>query len=95
MLAELAAAASSLRLNRSLLVNLLEELGADETFAVLVGEPSRIPKRQFGQAIAVGLLLRHSWRPDDLEECAKRLGLTMPGHEQTAKGRSRTRAARA
>ena len=93
MLEELAAAASSLRLNRSLLLNVLEELGADETFVALVGEPSRIPQRQFGQALAVGLLLRHSWRHDDLEQCANRLGLTMPDPEAPPKGRSRSRAA--
>ena len=72
---------------------LLEELGADEMFFALVGDPRRVPKRRFGQALAVMLLLRYSWRPDDLEGCANRLGLTMPGPEPPPKRRSRNRAA--
>lgn len=93
VLEELAAQASIVRLDRDLLVTLLEELGTDETFVALVGEPTRIPKKAFGQAIAVALLLRHSWRPDDLEECANRLRLNMPDPEPPSKRRSRTRAA--
>jgi hypothetical protein len=81
------------RLDRALLAMLLEELGADEMFFALIGEPGRVPKRKFGQALAVMLLLRHSWRPDDLEECANRLGLTMPDPQPTPKGRSHSRSA--
>ena len=92
-LEELAAAASTVRLGRDLFLTLLEELGVDETFVALLGEPKRIPKSRFGHAIAVLLLLRHSWRPDDLEECANRLGLTMPDPEPPPKRRSRSRAA--
>ena len=75
LLKELASAASSVRVDRNLILALLEELGADDAFIELLGEPAKISKSKYGQALAVALLLRHSWRPDDLEQCAEKLRL--------------------
>lgn len=63
-------------MGRDLVTSLLEELAPDDAFVELVGEPEGITKSKYGQALAVALLLRHSWRPDDLEQCAEKLGLT-------------------
>jgi hypothetical protein len=58
------------------LIAVLEELAPDDAFVELLGEPEKIARNEYGQAFAVALLLRHSWRPDDLEQCADKLGLT-------------------
>jgi hypothetical protein len=75
ILRELAAASCDATLDRRVFTFLLDELAVDETFAGLVGEPTHISEREYGHAIVVALLLRHSWREDDLEHCAKRLGI--------------------
>jgi hypothetical protein len=75
LLKHLTAASRRQRFSRRLFVATLRELGADETLASLIGEPTRIPTTRYGQAIAMAILLRHSWRPDDLANCAVRLGL--------------------
>src|ERR1019366_8037775 len=61
--------------DRELLLLLLDELQIDDLFDKLIGKPQRVPKARYPQAIAVAIALRHSWRPDDLGEIAKRLGL--------------------
>ena len=72
---ELAGAAFDATLDRRVFTFLLDELAVDETFAALVGEPTHILEREYGYALVVALLLRHSWREDDLEHCARRLGI--------------------
>ena len=56
---------------------LVEELYVDDGLEELLGKaPSRLQVRQYPQAVAVALILRHSWRADDLACILERLGLT-------------------
>ncbi len=55
----------------------LEEMYVDDHFEDLLGAPGRLRARQYPQAVAVALILRHSWHPDDLAGILKRLGLKM------------------
>jgi hypothetical protein len=56
---------------------LLEELYVDDGLEELLGKPSnKLQTRQYPQAVAVALILRHSWRADDLACILQRLGLT-------------------
>ena len=65
-----------LRWSASLLELLIEELYIDESIEALLGEhPLALPKRRYPEAIAVALILRHSWRADDLACIVERLGL--------------------
>ena len=89
-LKELSQRAVNAKWNRRLLRLLLQELDADETFAELVGDPARIPVRRYAEAVAVALLIRHSWRSDDLASYAEQLGLTIdPRRGQVLHHRSR------
>jgi hypothetical protein len=55
---------------------LIEELYIDESIEALLGEhPHALPTRRYPEAIAVALILRHSWRTDDLACIVERLGL--------------------
>jgi hypothetical protein len=55
---------------------LIEELYIDESIDDLLGEHLRdLPKRRYPETIAVALILRHSWRADDLACIVERLGL--------------------
>ena len=54
---------------------LLDELYVDDLFVKIVGDPDAIPPRDYARAVAVAIVLRHSWRPDDLEAVADRLGV--------------------
>lgn len=70
------AATESLRWSPALLGLLLEELYADDGLAELLGtHVEALDTRQYPQAIALALLLRHSWRPDDLASILDRLKL--------------------
>jgi hypothetical protein len=91
---QLAAVAMNLQFDRRLLTALLQELGVDDTFHVLVGHPETVPEERYGHAIATALLLRHSWRPDDLEECAQRLGLIASRETSGRPARTRKRVRR-
>ena len=53
---------------------LLDELYVDDLFTTVVGNPDAIPPRGYAHAVAVAIVLRHSWRPDDLEAVVDRLG---------------------
>ena len=65
-----------LRWSASLLELLIEELYIDESLDDLLGEhPRDLPARRYPEAIAVALVLRHSWRADDLACIVERLGL--------------------
>jgi hypothetical protein len=71
---------------------LTEELYIDESIDELLGaDPRDLPTRRYPEAIAVALILRHSWRADDLAWIVERLGLkraTRTGRK-TAAGSSR------
>ena len=55
----------------------LEELYVDDGLEGLLGKPpNELQVRQYPQAIAAALILRHSWRADDLACILKRLGMT-------------------
>ena len=59
-----------------LLELLIEELYIDESIEDLLGEhPHDLPTRRYPEAIGVALILRHSWRADDLAWVVERLGL--------------------
>ena len=65
-----------LRWSASLLELLIEELYIDESIEALLGEhPQALPRRRYPEAIAVALILRHSWRADDLACIIERLAL--------------------
>ena len=74
----LAEGASGLGLSRGLLHALLEELHISDDFDVLVGRVARQPASQYPRLLAIALLLRHSWCPQDLSRTAARLGLPRP-----------------
>ena len=89
-----AAGAAQLTWNQQLLAVLLDELWIDETFVDLVGEPSQLPETRYPEAVAVALLLRHSWRPDDLVQVSQKLGIgpmLAPPKTQSAKMKARSR----
>ncbi len=69
-------ATKALRWSRPLIEAVLEELYVDDHFEKLVGRaPGDLRPGQYAQAIAVALILRHSWHPDDLDYMLKRLKL--------------------
>jgi hypothetical protein len=72
---------------------LIEELYIDESLNDLLGEhPRDLPTRRYAEAIAAALILRHSWRADDLTWIVESLGLKRralvgrknAGHSSTA-----------
>ena len=71
----LADSARGLEWSRGLLHALLEELHISDDFDVLVGRVARQPASQYPRLLAIALLLRHSWCPEDLERTATQLGL--------------------
>jgi hypothetical protein len=69
-------AAGKLRWSRRLIETVLEELYVDDHFEELLGKPiSNLRPSQSAQAIAIALILRHSWHPDDLACILQRLEL--------------------
>lgn len=73
-------AAKALRWSRPLIETVLEELYVDDHFEELLGRaPGDLHPGQYAQAVAVALILRHSWHPDDLACMLKRLKLRV-GH---------------
>ena len=73
-------AAKALRWSRPLIEAVLEELYVDDHFEELLGRaPGSLRPGQYAQAIAVALILRHSWHPDDLACMLVRLKLRV-GH---------------
>ena len=71
----LALSARGLTWSRALFEALLEELHISDDFDALVGRAPHPSPSQYPRLIAVALLLRHSWCPEDLERTATRLGL--------------------
>jgi hypothetical protein len=86
----LANSAHGLEWSRGLLYALLEELHVSDDFDVLVGRVARLPTSQYPRLVAVALLLRHSWSPEDLERTATRLGL-QPGTSKSTDTTPRAR----
>jgi hypothetical protein len=68
---------TGLTLSRRLLKALLDELHISDDFDTLIGPTHRLPATHYPQLVAIALLLRHSWCPDDLSRTAKRLGLSL------------------
>ena len=69
-------ATRALRWSRPLVEAVLEELYVDDHFEELLGRaPGDLRPGQYAQAIAVALILRHSWHPADLACMLKRLKL--------------------
>jgi hypothetical protein len=69
-------ATRALRLSPALVKTVLEELYVDDQFEELLGvAPGDLRPGQYPQAIAVALILRHSWHPNDLACVLKRLEL--------------------
>ena len=69
-------ATKALRWSHPLVEAVLEELYVDDHFEELLGRaPGHLRSGQYAQAIAVALILRHSWHPDDLACMLKRLKL--------------------
>ena len=61
---------------------LFEELFLDGSLeGVLGGRPQELQKRRYPQAIAVALVLPHSWLPEDLA-CILRLTLVCAAHSE-------------
>ena len=55
---------------------LLDELHVDDSLEALIGAPlHKLRRHQYPQAIAIALILRHSWRADDLTCVLERLGI--------------------
>ena len=73
----LADGARGLAWSRGLLHALLDELHVSDDFDVLVGRVARLPASQYPRLLAIALLLRHSWCPEDLARTATRLGLSV------------------
>ena len=62
---------------------LLEELHLDEELERLLGEPiPDLNRSRYAEAIAIGLILRHSWHPNDLAAILERLAV--PARPQKA-----------
>jgi hypothetical protein len=73
-------ATASLQWSPSLMEVLLEELYVDDGLEELLGKPpAELQLRQYPQAVAGALILRHSWRADDLACILARLGVTAGG----------------
>lgn len=69
-------ATNRIRWTRPLIEAVLEELYVDDHFEELLGRaPGHLRPGQYAQAIAVALILRHSWHPEDLACMLKRLKL--------------------
>ena len=73
----MAARTRHLAWSRALVSVLLDELQHDDLFTEIVGTPNRLTPSQFPQAVAIALLLRHSWRQVDLTRIARRLGIRL------------------
>jgi hypothetical protein len=67
--------ARALTWSRGLLTALLEELHITDEFDALAGRIAVRSTRHYPGLVAIALVLRHSWCPQDLERTAVRLGL--------------------
>ena len=74
-LADFARQTGGLKWSKELFLLLLDELYVGDEFDAIIGPPENLPARRYPQATAFAIALRHSWRPDNLNEVATRLGL--------------------
>lgn len=58
---------------------LLQEMWVEDEFTQIVGPSASLPISRYPQAVAFAIALRHSWRRDDLQRIARRLGLSARG----------------
>jgi hypothetical protein len=73
-------ATKSLHWSRPLIEAVLEELYIDDHFEELLGTaPGDLRSGQYAQAVALAVILRHSWHPDDLACVLQRLKLRVSG----------------
>jgi hypothetical protein len=77
-LRQLADGANGFTLSRQLLAALLEELHVSDDFDTLVGPLAGLRTSDYPRLLAIAVLLRHSWSPQDLARTAARLGLPGP-----------------
>ena len=77
-LRQLANGANGFALSRQLLAALLEELHVSDDFDTLAGPLAGQPVSEYPRLLALAVLLRHSWSPQDLARTAARLGLPSP-----------------
>jgi hypothetical protein len=69
-------ATNAIRWSPVLIETVLEELYIDDHFVELMGRaPRDLRTGQYAQAVALALILRHSWHQDDLDCILKRLKL--------------------
>ena len=76
ILSELVEQANDLPWSSRLITLLLSELHAGDEFYDLVDSAEQPATQKYPQLIAIALLLRHSWFPEDLADTAVWLGLT-------------------
>ena len=80
-LADLASSAASLRWSPALIELLCEELHITEAIEAILGMGIRkLHPTEYPRAVALAVILRHSWRPDDLDDIVSRLGLAVQNH---------------
>ena len=70
--------------SRRLITLLLEELHVSDDFDHVVRSIDASTPEQYPRLVAIALLLRHSWDPDDLYNAALWLGLPSPLTHQPA-----------
>ena len=81
-LADLASSAASVRWSPGLIELLCEELHITDAVEAILGTRIRkLQAPQYPRAVALAVILRHSWRPDDLDDIVSRLGLTGRHHD--------------
>ena len=67
-------ATKGIQWNHHLVDAILDELYVDDHFEeILAREPGRLRPREYPRAIAIALILRHSWQPGDLAWIRNRL----------------------
>ena len=92
LLASLVEQAHHLSWSRRLVGLLLEELHISDDFDRLIGPIAGLRPSRYPQLLAIALVIRHSWNPQDLARISKRLGLslrlssrsTKPGNNQSS-----------
>ena len=76
ILSELVEQSNDLPWSSRLITLLLSELHVGDEFYDLVDSADQPAPQQYAQLIAIALLLRHSWFPEDLADTAVWLGLS-------------------
>jgi hypothetical protein len=77
LLTSLVEQARDLSWSQRLIGLLLEELHISDDFDRLIGPTRRLPPTRYPQLLAIALVIRHSWSPQDLARISKRLGLSV------------------